>query len=154
MAQWPFHFLFFLFFFFTVWGRDHLFLRAKLKAAAIWIIHFSNCNTLLETFGLALKAYLMTWSSVSPSQPRGDSNESPERGIWELSLCLAHSLCWGLSPLKYTGLPMVLVSALHQLSSLPPKQSWLTQRLSITISHGWMHPLHRYRFRQWKYSVE
>lgn len=101
-------FLLFLFFFCVCEGETICSFRTRLKAAAaIWIIHFSNCNTLLGTFGLALKAYLMTWSSVFPSQPREDNAESPERGIWELSLCLAHCLCWGLSPLKYMGLPML-----------------------------------------------
>lgn len=42
----------------------------------------------------------------------------------------------GSFPFKYTSLPMLYFSVLHQLSSQPLEQSCLTQRLSITCHMG------------------
>ena len=153
MAQWPFHFLFFLFFFSLSESEGETICspRTKLRAAAFWIIHFSNCNTPLQTFGLALKAYLMTRGSVSLPHSRGkiDCNGSPGRAI------LYGSQIYRSASLNSQVLLLnrrVWPGSYPQLSSPPRQQSWLTQRLSINISHGWMRPLCR-RCSLWKSSA-
>ncbi len=96
------HFIFFLSFFWE-WRRDHLFLRTKLKAAVFWIIHFSNCNTLLETFGLALKAYLMRWSRASFPYSQGKIVMDPQRNEYGSYLYCSASLfllTWVFPPLN------------------------------------------------------
>ena len=149
------HFIFFFFFFFFFLseseGETICSPRTKLRAAAFWIIHFSNCNTPLQTFGLALKAYLMTRGSVSLPHSRGkiDCNGSPGRAI------LYGSQIYRSASLNSQVLLLnrrVWLGSYPQLSSPPRQQSWLTQRLSINISHGWMRPLCR-RCSLWKSSA-
>lgn len=82
---------------------------------------------LLQTFGLALKAYLLTWSGVFASQPSWGSDGPPGRG-----LCLCSV---SLSPPKCMCLPGLSASALRQQSAQTLRQPWLTQIVSHGITH-------------------
>lgn len=84
---------------------------------------------LLQTFGLALKAYLLTWSGIFASQPSWGSDGPPGRG-----LCLCSV---SVSPLKCMSLPDLSASALRQQSTQTLRQPWLTQ----IVSHGITHPV-------------
>lgn len=81
------------FIFFVRVSWDHLFLRTKLKEAKFWIIHFSNCGTLSETFGI--KAYLRS-PSIVPFllQPGEDSSGSLEKhkNTSVIYISVSHSL--------------------------------------------------------------